>query len=208
MASGRATTVSVNTTSEYWGRAREPLASLIFLAPLLVLYEVGVLFVGGRAPDTVRNGADFWMREALARAGLKEIWLLPVLVAGLLLLWHVAGKYKWRLSADTLVGMLAESLLFAFLLIVIGQFQGVAFDRMGANVRLAAGLQSITAPIVTFTGAGLYEEVLFRLCLLPICFVVFRGLRFSSSWSSALAVVATSLLFSAAHYVGSEAYEF
>jgi len=193
--------------AEYWFATREPLVSLVFLAPLLLLYEAGVLLFGGPAPETIRNGADYWMRGWLAQAGLTGEWPLPALVVGVLLVWHLIGKYAWRVSAETLLGMFAESLLFAFVLVVLGQIQGVAFNRMEANLGLAAGLKSISAPVITYTGAGLYEEVLFRLCLLPAAYLLFRGVQLSKGWSAGLAVVATSLLFAAAHYVGGDAYE-
>ncbi|MEX2287305.1 MAG: CPBP family intramembrane glutamic endopeptidase [Planctomycetaceae bacterium] len=193
---------------EYWVRAREPLACLIFLAPLLVVYEVGILMFGGPDAGGIRNGADYWMREWLMQFGFEDMWLLPGLVVGILLIWHVAGKYSWRVSADTLVGMFAESLLFAFLLVVVGQFQGLAFERLGAGVPLSTGLRALTAPVITYTGAGLYEEVLFRLCLLPVCYLILRTARVSPRTSAVVAILATSLLFSAAHYVGNEAYEF
>jgi membrane protease YdiL (CAAX protease family) len=55
---------------------------------------------------------------------------------------------------------------------------------------------------VTYIGAGIYEEVLFRLCLLPLCFGFFRLARLEKNWAAVLAILSTSLAFSLAHYVG------
>ena len=44
---------------QYWVESRRPLASLVFIAPLLVIYEAGVLLLG------VQNGADAFMRRLL-----------------------------------------------------------------------------------------------------------------------------------------------
>src|SRR5437868_2828088 len=41
----------------YWQQSRRPLGCLAFVAPLLVLYEGGVLGLGSQA---MRNGADVW----------------------------------------------------------------------------------------------------------------------------------------------------
>src|SRR5690606_8318038 len=94
--------------SDYWSEARQPLVCLVFLAPLLAAYEAGVLWMGGADPGAIRNGADYWMRGWLHGLGFTQSLLLPLLVVGGLLAWHIAGRYPWRVSLDALAGMLAE----------------------------------------------------------------------------------------------------
>ena len=53
---------------------------------------------------------------------------------------------------------------------------------------------------VSFMGAGIYEELLFRLMLLPLAMGVFRVTGFPLATAVVLSVISTSLLFSAAHY--------
>ncbi|MEX0703936.1 MAG: CPBP family intramembrane glutamic endopeptidase [Planctomycetales bacterium] len=192
--------------ADYWSQARQPLACLAFLAPLLVVYEAGVLWAGGPDAAAIRNGADYWMRGWLHGLGLTQALLLPLLVAFGLLGWHVAGRYPWRVSLDMLAGMLAESLLFAFALILLGQLQGLAFQRLEAGGLLAVG-HPVAARAISLVGAGIYEEVLFRLCLLPAAYGLFRLSRLSPRWSAALAVLASSLAFALAHHVGGERLE-
>ncbi len=215
----------MNQSREYWSQARQPLACLVFLLPLLAVYEAGVIWLGGSNPSAVRNGADYWMRGWLYQVGLDYAFLLPLLVTGGLLAWHVWGRYPWRISFDTLVGMFAESLLFAFCLVLLGQLQDLVFQRwlapdatldgtavsMGtaaiASPMLAIMNQDTVARLVSFVGAGVYEEVMFRLCLLPACYGVFR-VALTNKWSAVLAVLTTSLLFALAHYVGVSGDEF
>ncbi len=193
-------------------QARRPLASLVFLLPLLAIYEAGVIWFGGDLSAAVRNGADAWMRGWLESLGVPFGFVLPALVVAVLLGWHLSVKHPWKVSAETLMGMFAESLLFAFALIVAGQLQDLAFERLG-NPEVALAVQSsaakpasirseTAAQAVTFVGAGIYEEVLFRLCLLPACFGIFRLLNLTKLWAAALAVISTSLLFAVAHHVG------
>lgn len=189
----------------YWQEARQPLASLVFLLPLLAIYELGVLWMAQGHPELVRNGADFWMRGWLQQLGFAHAWLLPVLVIGGLLIWQLAGRYPFRLSGETLLGMLAESLLFAFLLIIAGQLQDLAFHQLSLPT-LAVDQRSLR--VITFIGAGVYEEFLFRLCLLPVTFTVFRGLQFNTKWAAILSVLLTGLAFSAAHYWGAAGDDF
>ncbi|NOX56850.1 MAG: CPBP family intramembrane metalloprotease [Planctomycetes bacterium] len=202
-------TSTPRTSQEYWFQSRYPLACLVFLLPLLATYELGVLVLGGDRADTLRNGADFWLRDLLQLAGLHQPYLLPVLVVALLLGWHTLGKYPWRVSLDTLLGMLAESILFGFCLIVIAQLQDLAFRYLATPaaipsqaVVLSPFQWQLAAQVVAFLGAGIYEEVMFRLLLLPLCFVILRLLLVPRNWAAGLSILATSLLFSAAHYLG------
>jgi membrane protease YdiL (CAAX protease family) len=198
---------------DYWLLARRPLACLVFLLPLLAIYEAGVLWAGGENPATVRNGADAWMRSLLETAGVPFGFVLPALVVAVLMGWHVYFRHPWKVSGETLMGMFAESLLFAFALIVAGQLQNLAFEKLG-NPEIPLAVRAAEVPpkgmvggetaaeAITYVGAGIYEEVLFRLCLLPACFGLFRLLQLNITWSAVMAVVSTSLLFSLAHHVG------
>ncbi|MCA9005993.1 MAG: CPBP family intramembrane metalloprotease, partial [Planctomycetaceae bacterium] len=60
------------TESSYWCEARQPLVCLVFLAPLLLIYEWGVLSMGGNQPELLRNGADYWMRSWLSQLGFTQ----------------------------------------------------------------------------------------------------------------------------------------
>ena len=63
----------------YWIQSRRPVVSLVFIAPLLVIYEGGVLLWG------VQNGADAWMRQFLDLMGFSQHLLLPLLTVCVLL---------------------------------------------------------------------------------------------------------------------------
>jgi membrane protease YdiL (CAAX protease family) len=76
-----------------------------------------------------------------------------------------------------------------------------------------AGRGAFLGRMLGFVGAGVYEEMLFRLLLLPPVAVVARYLVAPAAVRVVGVVVLTSLVFSAAHYVGPhgeplEAYTF
>lgn len=197
--------------ADYWDDARTPLSSLCFLLPWIVVYEVGVLAVSRDDPDAVRNGADFWMRSLLSSAGAGQL-LLPLLVVGLLIACHLAGRHPWRLRLATLVGMLAESLLLAVSLMAIGRLHDYAFYWYGSGS--AASLPHVHAispqlmRAVSFVGAGVYEEVMFRLCLIPAAMLVFRLFEFPRTLAAVMAAISTSFLFAIAHHIGPSADAF
>ncbi len=171
----------------YWVESCRPLASLVFIAPLLIIYEIGVLVLG------VQNGADVFMRRVLDGMGFSQHLLLPVLTVCILLGWHYLLREPWRLSGGVLSCMAVESLLLAVALRVFSFAQDALVTlSVGEKVREAIG----------FLGAGIYEELLFRLILFSLLAWAFRHLGMKNWASMALAVVVSSLIFAAAHHVG------
>ena len=196
--------------SEYWHQSRLPWPSLVFLMPLLIAYEIGILWLGGRNAAALRSGADVWLRGGLEFIGLGVSWLPPLLVVAGLLVWQWIERHPWRVSWETLAGMFAECVVFAFVLMLLGLLQSQLFSPpsregrtvMAQLVALTPSEAETLARSLGFVGAGIYEEVLFRLTLLPAAFGVLRHTPLPRAWSTSLAVLITSLLFSAAHHVG------
>ena len=195
--------------SEYWQQSRLPWPSLVFLMPMLIAYEVGVIWVGGPNAAQIRSGADVWLRGGLEAIGLGVGWLPPLLVIVGLLTWQWIERHPWRVSAETLAGMFAESVVFAFLLLLLGQLQSRVFSLAELShdgARCVAALSPTEAATFAralgYVGAGIYEEVLFRLALLPASMALLRKPVLLRAWATPLAILATSLLFSAAHHAG------
>ncbi len=194
--------LATQASDDYWSATRQPLSSLVFLAPLLITYEIGVIWVGGSRSDAVRNGADAWMREWLQQIGITGLWYLPLLLTVVLLAWHYVTKPAWKFSWETQGGMLAESLLFAFVLILIGQTLNGSWRASSSMTMSTAWPQGLAVRFVAFVGAGIYEEFLFRLCLVPIGYLALRGFFVPHRWAVTGTVLSTSLLFALAHYLG------
>lgn len=199
--------------ADYWSDARTPLSSLLFLIPWIVVYEFGVLVMGQDQPDVVRNGADFWMRSLLLQLGFGHGMLLPGIVVTMLLAWHVLRKNPWQVCFETQIGMLAESLLLAIGLVAVGQCHDILFRQLAMQQGPAAALNSAAmlnsiGPVtraVSFIGAGVYEEVMFRLLLVPAAFMLFRMFEFPAKWAAVMSAICTSFLFAVAHHVGPSA---
>ena len=178
----------------YWALSRMPLTSLVFTLPLVLAYEGGVLLLGRGSP---RNGADVWLRHLLDALGFGEYFLLPVLTILGLLAWHHVEHDRWRFSPWVLVGMAAECLLLAIVLVGVARLQSRLWP-----LGIAPGPEGVLARFVGYCGAGLYEEVLFRLLLLPALAFVFDRAGAGKGAAAAWSAVVTSVLFSAAHSVG------
>jgi len=195
---GKKQTAAATLPAGYWQDATRPLASLVFVAPLLAFYEAGVLILGQQA---VRNAADVWLRQLLDWLGFGHYFLLPILTCAALLAWQHASRQPWRFRGRVLGGMLIESLLFGALLLLLAGWQRALLSTfLPAASAEAAPRDSLLGVMVGYVGAGIYEELLFRLMLLPATWALYRLTGLAPKASVVAAVVTTSLLFSAAHY--------
>ena len=187
----------------YWQATRRPLPCLAFVLPLLVVYEGGLLWLGGATSDALRAGADSWIRHGLARVGLTDRWLLPLLLASGLLAWQSFDRRDWRFHPSVLVGMAVESLALAVGLIGMSRLVDLGFDRLDDRLLAApTGGGAIAAPLLGFLGAGIYEEALFRLASIPLFYRALKLVAVPGLPACTLAITASSLLFSLAHHAG------
>lgn len=184
---------------DYWSTAREPWPSLLFILPFLCVYEIGAI-AHSHLPAS-RNGADLWIRHFGMESGFGVEWVFPLLAPILLLIWQFVGRRPWKWNFETLSGMFAESLMFAMLLVVIGQITALAFPMQLPPLLFTGNIPRA----VSFLGAGIYEEMLFRLALLPAIFGIQRLLLIPSRIAVVGSILISSWLFATAHYVGSPA---
>jgi hypothetical protein len=196
--------------ADYGRQSRRPLAALAFVVPLLALYEGGVVVLGAQA---VRNGADVWLRQLLDSIGFGQYFLLPAVTVGLLLAWHHLTHDRWQVSAGVLYVMFAECAVLGLLLLAVGRLERLAVENTLAEQNsfevlpmatgwALAGRGAFLASMLGFVGAGVYEEMLFRLLLLPPVSACARWLGARPGLCVAIGVLLTSLLFSAAHHWG------
>lgn len=199
----------------YWHDTRAPRYSILFALPLLLLYEVMAAALAG--PEVgVRNGADVLLQALVASAvGRQGILYVTAAVIVLCAAWvvrdarrHGGIRFRWFPL------MLAESVVLAvvFALVVsIATSQvlsgiGVAFMTVDTVDPGAAGLprQMGTATAIMLSlGAGLYEELVFRVLLVTgLAAGVRTLLKASQVTAGVTAVILSAVIFSAFHYIG------
>lgn len=188
--------------SNYLRSTRHPWASVLFLVPLLAVYEGGILWLGGDQAGRLRNGADAWLRWALDVFGVGQVLVAPAAVAAALLVW---SWWRWEDRPDDPVtawfGMAFESFAFAVLLWQFSLNFGPIMDRLGVRLDMT-GQPARAAQVLTYIGAGIYEEVLFRLGLFVAVCLVLRVILLPKWLAVPVAGVAAAVAFAAAHHVG------
>ena len=160
-------------------------ASLVLVFPLLLAYGVGVLFVGRV------NGADIVSRTLYTLAGSRTAYLLLyAAIATLFLLW-IRRHHRWStLRLEIAAPVILEAAIYA---LTLGTLISLVLDRL-----LGLGIDG--SSIVSALGAGVHEELVFRLGLMAGLVALLRGL--DHRLSLVVALVASSLLFAAAHHLG------
>lgn len=193
----------------YWHAARAPRYSLTFAFPLLLLYEVLAFTLSGSEFSGVRNGADVMLKTVFVtlggRAGLVAFGAL--LVGGGA--WIVvrdrrrAGKLDPRIFAS----MAAESIAYALVFgMVTSTLTGLLVPVVAGRLAVPTyGLAepSLATQLMISLGAGIYEELLFRVILVSgLAWMARRVFGWSFTASGLFAVGLGALIFSAFHYIG------
>jgi hypothetical protein len=190
----------------YWEESRSHRYSLLFALPLLLLYELLEAVAPVRAAGgVVRNGADVILTSLFtALLGPRGPLVFMGLVIGgaLILVWR--DRRSGPIRPSIFVLMFAESCILALL---FGVVIGTATVRLlGPLHALAAGGNGLDGPrlarLTLSLGAGLYEELLFRVVLVALISNALRLIGFSRVTSGVVAVTVGALLFSAFHYIG------
>jgi hypothetical protein len=198
-------TAPFSAPSSYWQASRAPRYSLSFALPLLLFYQVLAVLL---AHDTrsVRNGADVILQSlfvAVAGSWGPLVFMVCLMGVGL---WLVARDLRKgsRLRASVFWGMLAEALLLALLFgFLVGGVTSGVLGGLQILAHPAGGELDRWTRLMLSLGAGIYEELLFRVLLVGALAAAARALL---GWRPVTAGVAATLLgaaiFSAFHYIG------
>jgi Type II CAAX prenyl endopeptidase Rce1-like len=196
----------------YWHEVRAPRYSLLFAFPLLLLYEVLAFTLSGGEVAGVRNGADVLLKSLFVllggRTGLTVFAALLVGGGAALALadYRRAGKIDPRYFAGMLLEAVTYGLSFG---VVAGTLTVLLIPGLALVGRLPAVASgslaefSLATQLMISLGAGIYEELLFRVILVGgLAWVAGRLLRLSRAAAGGFAVVLGALIFSAFHYIG------
>jgi membrane protease YdiL (CAAX protease family) len=150
------------------------------------------------AETGARHTVDLWLRTGLDQLGFSGPWLLPSAMIICLLAWHHLARQPWTCRAPILGGMYLESCCLAGVLVVLAS--GWMWHFATPVATSVAGGHPHWATLVTYLGAGIYEEVFFRLLLLSGVATICRAMGMGSLASGTVGVGLSSLLFALAHY--------
>ncbi|HET7322154.1 MAG TPA: CPBP family glutamic-type intramembrane protease, partial [Longimicrobiaceae bacterium] len=182
--------------------------SLLFAAPLLAAYELGAMLLAETERTDLRNGADVLLRSLVAAGGIRSTAAFSgvLLGAAALLIWWERRRRDVPLRASVFAGMLVESVCYA---VAFGTVVGYATTWLlrGARLGLMAGAGPVSAlsvreGVVLSMGAGIFEELVFRVLLVGGLWAVLHSSGLGRSKAGVFAAILAALVFSGFHYVG------
>ena len=148
--------------------------------------------------SNIRNGADALMRQMLSLLGVGGLfWIGGIFFIGFIII-YLFQKYSWdeyEIKSRYFIFMVIESLLWSYFLFIF-------MSNMHVLLMISSGtriIQNVTLAI----GAGIYEEILFRVILI---FLLKYILGFIFKWGNYLkigiSIIIAAVFFSLFHFIG------
>lgn len=198
----------------YADRSTDPLHILLFVLPLVAFYEV-TLFLNDLTGVRETVAAHELINRFLEAFGDFALYLPGLVLLGVLLVMKLARGDAWRIRWKTIPLMAFESVVWAIPLLVIAALLSgpaavqIAGDSIteGSSAGGPAGIGTIPvlSRIALSIGAGLYEELLFRLLMVSLgAFALRRMVRLGDTWAAGLAIAAAAMAFTFYHQVDGE----
>ena len=202
----------------YFRLSRTHRYSVLFALPLLVLYETLAAILTHAGVD-VRNGADVILKTpfvALLGARGPVVFGVCLVLGAVAVVWRDMRRSGGRLERRVFGLMAAESVVLALAFgVVVGVVTARLLHAIGVlSVALPAGTPALAVrhgidamgkptQVMLGIGAGLYEELLFRVIAVgSIQWLARSVFGWGPRAAGTLAVIAGALIFSAFHYIG------
>jgi hypothetical protein len=199
----------------YLDRTSRPVYSLCFLLGFILLYEVGTFLIQPEAlqqtlvqPRT-RVVAFIWIQNLLEYIGFsgRMTWIAaPMVVIVILLALQATSRQPWKVQIADFIPMTLECIVMSVPLIVLSLLlnrqEPVPPPAACIALQSAASGHDLWMNLVTGIGAGIYEELVFRLILIGLLMVVFQDLlNLEKGPAILLSVLISAVLFSVHHHV-------
>ena len=184
---------------------QRPWPSLLFILPMLLFFEAYTYARSGGASSGASELVAEWLIVSTANVIGASNSSLPILLAIVILLaWHLAARHPWKFDPWVIPGMLGESVLWTAPLFV--------YHRMLHNLAAtrSVAMTQWLDQIVRSLGAGIYEELVFRLIAITLLVIVLVDLMHIPRTAAAVFIILASAAFFAGshhHPIGNEPFD-
>lgn len=186
---------------KYFKSTNTLLYSYLISLPLLLLYEVLIYIAQPDSEQVVRISVDVWIKTLFSYFGqdVLSITLIFVALLGIFVLYRERHKLN-TLKAGYFFTMLLEASAYAFLLalIISTTVSSLLQIAVPETVEALSTLQKLALSL----GAGIYEELFFRVILVSLLLFIFKYVVKTTWLRFTLAIIVAAFLFSLVHYIG------
>lgn len=190
-----------NSIKKYFSSTHSLLYSYLISLPLLLLYEALIYLSQPDTEHAVRISVDIWIKWLFAFMGrdIVSITLIFAALVGLVIIYRERHRLS-SLKLSYFFTMLIEASVYAFVLgllitsVIAGllqMMQTTPVEGLSTGQQLALSL-----------GAGLYEELFFRVILVSILLFIFKKLFTKKYIAFGMAMIIAAAIFSFVHYIG------
>jgi uncharacterized membrane protein YvlD (DUF360 family) len=168
--------------------------SLLFIAPLVLLYEIGAA-----ALNVDIASAAHIMKGPLTIFGSNSAIIFHGIILALVVMAVVRLMTRDELKLSAFPFMFLESCIYGFLLGPLTIWLMKSFSPLAAA---ALQPQGFAANMVVAAGAGVYEEILFRGILIGVLFYVLADVAHMKPVAAGvISIIVSASVFSAIHFL-------
>lgn len=187
---------------KYFQSTHSLLYSYLISLPLLLLYEILIFIARPNAEQVVRISVDVWIKTLFSHFGQDVLSLTLIFVAllGIFVLYRERHKLS-SLKGRYFLAMLVEATVYAFVLALLISITVSSLFQIASQQTVAS--LSTLEQLALSLGAGLYEELFFRVILVSLLLFVLKLFVEKKGMRYGLAIIIAAFLFSLVHYIGS-----
>lgn len=190
-----------DSVKHYFSSTHTLLYSYLISLPLLLLYEVLIFLAQPDAEQVVRISVDVWIKTLFSYIGqdVLSITLIFVALLGVFVLYRERNRLS-SLKVSYFFSMLIEASAYAFFLALLIT---TTVSRLLQMVQVSP-IESLSTlqQLALSLGAGLYEELFFRVILVSVLLFIFKKVFKKQYIAFGAAMVLAAAIFSFVHYVG------
>ncbi len=194
---------------DYAQDSNRPLEILVFLAPLVALYEIGLVFWLRHDQLVLTNRAHGGLVNFFRLFGVRAqdlhvsaMSLPSVALVLTLLIWQLAARSPWTIRWRAVAFMWLESFALAAPLLAVAAVIGRAHLFMATSQVGEEAIRSLdfVGRASMAAGAGIYEELLFRMALMGgVHMLLFDVAKIKDSSAWLIALLVSCVLFTMYH---------
>ncbi len=190
----------------YFDYTKSIITSILFIFPFFFIYEFIAFFKFSNQSYQIRNTADIIIRDFIGLFTDNVMFLYSVAIAiifSVIFISKFSEIKKYKFNLKYIISMYLEGLFWGTILIIFlngFKYFNSFYDGIIVNDYLLSFYFCV--------GAGIWEELLFRLICINSILLLLKYFRFSILLSIILSFTISSVFFSLFHYIGTIADTF
>jgi hypothetical protein len=190
----------------YFDYTKSIITSILFIFPFFFIYEFIAFFKFSNQSYQIRNTADIIIRDFIGLFTDNVMFLYSVAIAiifSVIFISKFSEIKKYKFNLKYIISMYLEGLFWGTILIIFlngFKYFNSFYDGIIVNDYLLSFYFCV--------GAGIWEELLFRLICINSILLLLKYFRFSILPSIILSFTISSVFFSLFHYIGTIADTF